>query len=308
MSSADPSGRRPNPFTLPGRWWRGNTHTHTTRSDGQRPPAEVVEWYRQHGYDFVAITDHRRVPEADDLVIKEGGRPFCVVAGSELDLVDHETGVPYHLVCLGLSEAVALPEEITVNEAIRLARERAALVYVAHPYWHGHEIDDLVGVEGAVGIEIYNATCEYLNGKGTSVVHWDSLLRRGRSAWGFAADDAHWNRPDAGRAWVMVKAPALTPEAILNALAQGHFYSSTGPTLEDVEIAGDRIRVRCSPVDRVAFIGPGTRGRVVTGADGPITEAEVRLTGREAYLRVEAIDADGRRAWTNPLVFTAQGV
>ncbi len=49
------------PFSQPGRWFRGNLHTHTNRSDGRLAPAEVIEWHVDHGYDFVAITDHNVV-------------------------------------------------------------------------------------------------------------------------------------------------------------------------------------------------------------------------------------------------------
>ena len=45
------------PFSAPGTWFRGNLHTHTTVSDGDRSPAAVVDWYRQRGYHFLAITD-----------------------------------------------------------------------------------------------------------------------------------------------------------------------------------------------------------------------------------------------------------
>ncbi|MDD2711180.1 MAG: PHP domain-containing protein [Verrucomicrobiae bacterium] len=48
-----------NPYSRQGRWFKGNLHTHTTRSgDGEFSPQEVIEWYKSHGYDFLAITDH----------------------------------------------------------------------------------------------------------------------------------------------------------------------------------------------------------------------------------------------------------
>ena len=46
------------PFSSPGRFWRGNLHTHSTRSDGHIGPEEVCAFYRAHGYDFLALTDH----------------------------------------------------------------------------------------------------------------------------------------------------------------------------------------------------------------------------------------------------------
>ena len=46
------------PCSTPGRFWRGNLHTHSTRSDGLRSPEEVCRFYEAAGYDFLALTDH----------------------------------------------------------------------------------------------------------------------------------------------------------------------------------------------------------------------------------------------------------
>jgi predicted metal-dependent phosphoesterase TrpH len=40
------------------RWLKGNTHTHTTYSDGDSSPETVVDWCVDHGYDFIFLTDH----------------------------------------------------------------------------------------------------------------------------------------------------------------------------------------------------------------------------------------------------------
>ena len=37
---------------------KGNTHTHTTRSDGACTPEETIHIYAEKGYDFLALTDH----------------------------------------------------------------------------------------------------------------------------------------------------------------------------------------------------------------------------------------------------------
>ena len=36
-------------FETPGRFWRGNLHTHSNRSDGALDPAEVCRRYRAEG-------------------------------------------------------------------------------------------------------------------------------------------------------------------------------------------------------------------------------------------------------------------
>ena len=45
-------------FRLPGRFLRGNLHTHSTASDGELAPGEVCRRYREAGYDFICLSDH----------------------------------------------------------------------------------------------------------------------------------------------------------------------------------------------------------------------------------------------------------
>jgi hypothetical protein len=40
------------------RWWKGNLHTHTLWSDGDGFPDMVATWYREHGYHFLALSEH----------------------------------------------------------------------------------------------------------------------------------------------------------------------------------------------------------------------------------------------------------
>lgn len=55
--SADPAARL--------RWWRGNTHTHSFWSDGNDFPEVIADWYKSHGYDFLALSDHNVLSEGD---------------------------------------------------------------------------------------------------------------------------------------------------------------------------------------------------------------------------------------------------
>jgi hypothetical protein len=45
------------------RWWKGNLHTHSLWSDGDEFPELAIEWYKSHGYNFLAMTDHNVVPD-----------------------------------------------------------------------------------------------------------------------------------------------------------------------------------------------------------------------------------------------------
>ena len=75
--------RRRVPARLAG--YKGNLHTHTLNSDGDSTPDEVVRWYREHGYDFLVLTDHNFVTEVDGLNAVQGAPgKFLVVRGEEV--------------------------------------------------------------------------------------------------------------------------------------------------------------------------------------------------------------------------------
>lgn len=58
-----------------GPWFRGNTHTHTLWSDGDGPPEMVAAWYRDHGYDFLVLSDHNILLQGEKWIpIKDKGR------------------------------------------------------------------------------------------------------------------------------------------------------------------------------------------------------------------------------------------
>lgn len=42
----------------PQNWYKGNLHTHSFWSDGDEFPEVIMEWYKQHDYHFVGLTDH----------------------------------------------------------------------------------------------------------------------------------------------------------------------------------------------------------------------------------------------------------
>lgn len=42
-------------------WYRGNTHMHSFWSDGNVYPEQAVDWYKEHGYNFVVLSDHTKL-------------------------------------------------------------------------------------------------------------------------------------------------------------------------------------------------------------------------------------------------------
>ncbi len=53
-----------NPYAAAGTWYKGSIHCHSTASDGELTPQQVIDWHVQNGYSFLAITDHNVVTVA----------------------------------------------------------------------------------------------------------------------------------------------------------------------------------------------------------------------------------------------------
>ena len=49
----------------PPQFWKGNLHTHSLWSDGDDFPEMIADWYKRHGYHFLALTDHNVLSEGD---------------------------------------------------------------------------------------------------------------------------------------------------------------------------------------------------------------------------------------------------
>lgn len=305
---------RPAAFDRPGRFWRGNLHTHSTRSDGALEVADVCAAYRRRGYDFLAVTDHfigaYGYPVTDTTGLRGDG--FTTLIGAELHSGAQENGALWHILALGLPFDFApgdcpgfLPHAGQESGAAIAARAAAAgaFVVIAHPEWSGLTEADMAAIGAAHAVEVYNHGCAVECDRGRGLHAADLLAARGRRLGFIATDDAHFRHGvlDAFGGWTMVKAEENTPEALLSALKAGAMYASTGPDLLDVEIAGGRVAVRCSPCVAIVLAGEGVvtaveHGTALTGA-----ELEIGLLESSPWLRVTLIDADGKKAWSNPI-------
>ncbi len=53
------------PVHAQARWWKGNLHTHSLWSDGDDYPEMIVQWYKDHGYHFLSLSDHNVMLEGE---------------------------------------------------------------------------------------------------------------------------------------------------------------------------------------------------------------------------------------------------
>ena len=298
-------------FTAPGRFWRGNLHTHSTRSDGVLSPQEVCRRYRAEGYDFLALTDHfvgaYDYPIVDTVPFRTEN--FTTILGAELHSGPMANGELWHILAVGLPVDFTPPNApgFTVVDGMESGASIAAravaagaFVAVAHPQWSGLTLADASGIKAAHAVEIYNHGCWAGADRADGFSINDLLLSAGRKLNLIATDDAHFYEPDHFGGWVMVKAAENTPGALLASLKAGLFYSSQGPEIRAVRITGTAIEVDCSAAVSVIVQGQGSAARAVHGHSMTTTSLALERFGASPWLRVTVVDAAGKRAWSNP--------
>jgi predicted metal-dependent phosphoesterase TrpH len=305
-------------FETPGRFWRGNLHTHSNRSDGALDPAEVCRRYRAEGYDFIALTDHfigqYGYPIVDTVPYRQPG--FTTILGAELHSGPMRNGELWHILAVGLPANFAPgnapdfkvhPGMETGPEIAARAAASGAFVAIAHPQWSGLTLEDARSIAAAHAVEVYNHGCAMGCDRGDGFAIADLLASEGRMLPLIATDDAHFTEPDHFGGWVMVKSPVNAPEALVEALKAGAFYSSQGPELRDVVIDGGRVHIESSAVVSMIVQGQGTAAKAIHGHS--MTRGAVPLERFRAsrWIRVTVINAAGKRAWTNPVLNPAFG-
>jgi len=303
-------------------WYKGNLHTHTINSDGDSVPHEVVAWYKRHGYHFLSITDHNTFTDPATLDTN-GSDEFLLIGGVEVtnDRAVHVNGI-------GVTRGIGAQRGASITELLQASvdaiRAQSALALVNHPNlrW-AVTAKEMLPVRGAILLEISSGITgsnHYGDGRTPSTEEmWDELLSSGVRIFAVAVDDAHTFRGEfgldeasPGRCWIVVRAPSLTREGVLQALNSGDFYASSGVELTNVFATAGSLTVQMQP----SIIGPRaaneTRYRVVfIGKQGRVlaisndNPAVYKFSGTEGYVRARVEDSRGRRAWTQPVFFPA---
>ena len=312
---ATAGGQRFEPFETAGlRWYKGNTHTHTERSDGDSPPEVVVRWYRDHGYNFLVLSDHNVFTDpAQYRVLTDTA--FILIPGEELTSAFGTR--PVHVNGLNIPHLLEPQRDSTlvgtIQRNVDAVRNVSGVPHINHPNF-GWAIDaqTLLRIERDRLVEIFNGHPHVHNAGGDDSpgmeAVWDYLLSRGKRIYGIAVDDAHHfqgefgpQRANPGRGWLHVLAPALDAGALMSALESGRFYASTGVVLAEVEAKSQTLRIRVQPQAGFKYTTEfiGRDGVVLATTGGP--EATYTLRGDELYVRAKVRDSGGFVAWTQPV-------
>jgi len=352
------------------RWLKGSTHVHAAPSgDSTHPIPAVVTWYESRGYDFIALTDHNRVSEVGatstrgQVAVRAPEQGLIVLAGVELThnpdgcipAGDASGRCRIHVNLLGASARPAGKIEWAAHGSKeRVAKYQAALdqrellggiAQLNHPQYYWGMTPEVLTEVARRGMRLFEvANVQFPKWNAGEPPHlstealWDAALAAGVTLWGVASDDAHdydngTGPYPPGGGWVMVRA-RRDPQAILDALAAGRFYASTGVVLARAEVeyreaggpsgrarpsrddeyreaGGPSGRARPSRDDErgvlVVEVDPGaTAEHTITFIENGTTVASVR--GRSArravpargYVRAIVTRGDGKQAWVQP--------
>ena len=316
--------------------YRANLHCHSSLSDGNLPPRELVEAYRKNGYSILAITDHE-YPKSHTELSRED---FLLLTGYEayirtspnaeqtpyapevhLNLfakeADNETIVCFNeKYCKYLTDPQAkkslarIGSERTreytvdyVNEFIKTANRAGYLVSYNHPVWSMEDEARILAYRGLFSLEMDNTTTSLANGMEHSAALYDKLLLRRHRLFCHAGDDNHNRRPftcprsDSFGSFTMILADSLSYTDVITAMEKGDMYASTGPLIYELSVQNGRIHVKSSPAKRiVCSTGSRVPACAIAKNGRTLSEASFELDPIAPYFRITIIDEEGKRA------------
>jgi hypothetical protein len=290
-------------------------------SDGDSTPHEVTTWYREHGYNFLVLTDHNHLTDITGLnAIHAAKDRFLLITGEEVS--DRYGQKPIHMNAFNPERLVDAQHgdsvASTIQNNVTEIKKAKGIPSLNHPNFHwAITIQDMLAVKGLGLFEVYNGHPMVNNDGGGGFASldemWDALLTAGQRLYGIAVDDAHQfkvfgkEHSNPGHGWIQVRADTLSSPSILAAIEAGEFYATTGVKLSNLSISPTEYRVEIAPDEKweekstTYFIGEG--GKILAKTFDK--NAVYRLTGKEKYVRARVESSGGAKAWTQP-VFPAK--
>ncbi|MDY0125571.1 MAG: CehA/McbA family metallohydrolase [Anaerolineaceae bacterium] len=260
------------------RWLKGDLHTHTLASDGLLPLDHLARHAREHGLDFIAVTDHNQPVRRASFPKIHG---LTIIPGLEWT---HYKG---HSNFLGIEEPYSGPfftnTDEQAQEKFRQAHQNGALISINHPLESNFGFRfDLESLQYDL-IEVWNGPMRPKNIE--TIAWWDQMLKAGKHQVAVCGSDYHEDTifQRLGNPTINVLAWSASEKDILEAVAAGHSYFTFSPTSLHLEL----------DVDGSSY---GTIAPWRTGM-----EARLQAFALEPGDHLKLIDQDGERTlFTSP--------
>lgn len=297
-------------------WAKGNLHTHTTVSDGDAPPREVCRYYADHGYHFLAISDHMaRVDPSEFSDI-----PILLIPAEEMqNTAEEDPHAPLHINGFGLGKTLSTSPSQTKAGAIQNCVDEivnsGGIAQINHPnFYYAFDHRVISQINNCRLLEIYNGhPLVYNRGDENHIAveaMWDILLSQGLTFYGTAVDDTHHikgefsaNRANPLRGWVYVRTAELTVSNIIAALQRGDFYASTGVELRELRYEGSTIHLAIHQDEAMGYLTEyiSNNGRLLHSTKALSSSFELPQDKSYTYIRARITAHSGATAWTQPL-------
>jgi len=273
---------------------KGQTHCHTTNSDGVDSPTALVTSYKNAGYNFMTITDHNFIT------------PNPNVAGVTWIGTSCEESQELHVNAFNIDTRDGT---LTNAQDIMLYhRNNGKMTTLNHSNWSSNEAPygkplskyDIVKFRDYNFIEVVNGATETFAEK-----QWDWALSSGHKVFGIAADDCHdITNFGFNSGWIIVKANENTKDTILSNMRKGNFYASNGNDIL-INVVDNIITASSTASSNLSFIG--LDGRILQ-TNTAITSANYTIKGNELYVRVVSTRvSDSKKAWSQPIFIDSIG-
>jgi len=261
------------------RWLKGDLHTHTFASDGQLSLEHLGKHAREHGLDFIAVTDHNQPVKRASFPKIDG---LTIIPGMEWT---HYEG---HSNFFGIEDpydgsfVANTPEEM--QDKFQQAKERGALISINHPM--DENCPFLIDISKLPYdlIEVWNGPMRPANLK--SIAMWDQMLKAGKKQVAVCGSDYHRDtffQRLAGPT-INVLSWSASEGDILEAVQSGHSYFTYSPTDLQIDLTVEN----------------ATYGSILNFH--PDLKAQIHATALEAGDQIKIIDQDGER-----LLFSSPG-
>jgi hypothetical protein len=296
-----------------GRFYRGNLHCHSNLSDGLWSPEDVIGAYRDAGYDFLCLSDHFEAEYGWRITDTRRLRDenFTTLVGAELSSAPWDDRGCFWVTAAGLPVDFEAPPADGRAGAITRARAAGAFVVMLHPGLNNLTLaaaERSPALDAVHAVEIYNhnGAMAAIPDRADGAYMLDGLLESGRRLLVNAGDDAHFGHPrDRFGGWIEVHSERLDPDLLLASMKAGRYYSTQGPSIQELLVDANKLLVRTSEAYAISLTTGGDRwqsGDERHNQNGKISEAEFDLTPfRGSYFRVTVVDPKGKRAWSNPV-------
>ena len=265
-------------------WVSGDSHTHTTYSDGSGTIFQNFAQAQRQGIDFVTITDHGNSRGWEDALVAGPRYGIIPIRGNEYS---HRTYAHALFINVNQEKRYCLLDPPIAVQTFKDDTNGQGLVYVAHPFDDGVDRwQEANGWESPIdGIEVWNA---WYGGRYIVNVRafekWDYLNKQGRRLYGIATTDTHSARY-IGEAYTTVFVEEYTAEGILAGHRAGRMYGSNGPVIA--------FRLDCFRVGRTMMgdsVGIPKDGKTVTLAMGgeyflPLSKILLVKNGEVVYTK-----------------------